>query len=232
MSRTQGLLVQELRSRINEPNPNGFFSDEELRTWVNEGARECARKTEALRASSTIAVTATTQDYTAPTDLVRMHRLEFKPTGSSQRVPLQYRDRQAMDVVWGTHQAITQSWWPEFYCMWGTPPAITITLYPTPTTAGTLYCYYYKLPAALSVYGTATATTLDIPEGWEDIVLSYAEARARLKQTRTDLYQVAWSQFMGLLSALAETSARYTDAPGVVTPDYGWMGDDYGGPGT
>lgn len=231
MSKTQGTLVKELRSRINEPNPNGFFSDEEIRTWVNEGARECARRTEALRTSSTIAVTANTQDYTAPTDCVRMHRLEFKPTGSSQRIPLMYRDRTAMDVVWGTYQLMSSSWWPEFYTMWGIPPTMTITLYPTPTTAGSLYAYYYRLPTALSVTGTAAATTLDIPEGWEDLILSYAEARARLKQQRTDLYQVAWGQFRELLQALNETAARYTDSPGIVTPDYNWMDDEMGGAG-
>jgi hypothetical protein len=229
MSKTQGTLVKELRSRVNEPSPNGFLSDEEIRAWVNEGAREVARRTEALRTSTTIAVTAGTQDYTAPVDSVRVHRLEWKPTGSSQRVPLVYRDRQAMDVVWGTHQAITESWWPEWYSMWGVPPTMTITLYPTPTSAGSLYCYYYKLPAALSVTGTAATTTLDIPEGWEDLILSYAEARARLKQQRADLYQIAQGQFRDLLSALQETSTRYTDAPGQVTPDFGWMSEDYGG---
>jgi hypothetical protein len=113
--------------------------------------------------------------------------------------------------------------------MWGVPPTMTITLYPTPTSAGSLYCYYYKLPAALSVTGTAATTVLDIPEGWEDLILSYAEARARLKQQRADLYQIAQGQFVNLLSALQETSTRYTDAPGQVTPDFGWMSEDYGG---
>lgn len=231
MSKTQGTLVKELRSRLNEPNPTGFFADEELRAWLNEGAREAARRTEALRAKTTIAVLASTQDYTAPTDMVRIHRLEFQPTGSSQRVPLVYRDRTAMDVVWGTYQAISQSWWPEMYTTWGFPPAVTVTLYPTPTTAGTLHCYYYRLPASLTTTGTQATTTIDIPEGWEDAILSYAEARARLKQQRADLYQIAFQNFVSIMTALVETSARYTDAVGLVTPDFGWMGDEYGGAG-
>lgn len=231
MSKTQGTLVSELRSRINEPNANGFFSDIELRTWINEGAREIARRTEALRTSSTIAVLANTQDYTAPTDCIRMHRLEFKPTGQTQRMPLQYRDRQAMDVVWGTHSAITVSYWPEYYSMWGLPPTMTITVYPTPSGAGTLYAYYYKLPTALSTSGSASATTLDVPEGWEDLILDYAESRARLKQQRADLYGIAWQQFIDRLMSLNEAAVRFVDAPGQITPDYNWMGEDYGGIG-
>lgn len=228
MSKTQGVLVTELRSRLNE-RAEAFFTDVELRTWINEGARDIARKTEALRAYATVSITANTQDYvTGPTDLIRIHRVEFTPTGSSQRVPLIYRDRSAMDVVWGTHQAITTSYWPEYYTTWLYPgtTAMQISLFPIPAVAGTLRVWYYKFPTALATGGSASATTLDIPEGWEDLILEYAEARAHLKRKDVTMYQVAWGNYGDKVMDLLETSLRYSDAAGQITPAFDFMPDD------
>ena len=38
MSKTQGVLITELSQRLGDPHMT-YFTPEELRTWVNEGAR-------------------------------------------------------------------------------------------------------------------------------------------------------------------------------------------------
>lgn len=226
MSKTQGVLITELSQRLGDPHMT-YFTPEELRVWVNEGAREVARRTECLRATSTTAVVAGTQSYTGPTDTVRIHKVEFKPTSDSRWFPLEYRDMSASDIVWGTQRAITQSYAPEIWTMWGFPGStnLTVELFPTPSSAGTLRFQYYRLPADLAITGSAAGTAIDCPNGWEDVILDYAETRAELKKRDYQGYQIKDAIFKDHLMAVMETSIRYTDTPGEITFDTRWFSD-------
>lgn len=229
MSKTQGVLLTELAARLGDPGMT-YFSPIELRTWINEGAREIARRTECLRAVATTAVTAGTQSYTAPTDAVRIHKVEFKPTSDSRWFSLEHRDMSAADIVWGTQRAITQSYAPEFWTGWGYPGStnFTVELYPTPSSAGTLRFQYYKLPTDLSVTGSAAGTPIDCPNGWEDVILDWAETRAELKRKDVNAYQIKDAIFKDHLMAIMETSIRYTDSPGEITFDPQWFANQDG----
>ena len=227
MSKTQGVLLTELAARLADPH-HSYFSKTELRTWINEGAREIARRTECLRAVATAAVTAGTQSYVAPTDAVRIHKVEFIPTGDDRSFPLEHRDQSAADIVWGTQRTITQSYAPEFWSGWGYPGSSTYTieLYPTPSANGTLRFHYYKLPTDLSITGSAAGTAIDCPNGWEDVILDYAETRAELKRKDVNAYQIKDAIFKDHLMAIMETSIRYTDSPGEVTFDPQWFAQE------
>lgn len=229
MSKTQAVLLNELSQRLGDPHLT-YFSPEELRTWINEGAREIARRTECLRDTLLVAVTSGTASYSGPTNMVRIHRVSFMPTGDNRSFPLEHRDISAADIVWGTQEFITQSYAPEFWSGWGFPGStnFTIQLYPTPSTDGILLIYYYRLPADLAVSdNSAAGTAIDCPNGWEDVILDWAETRAELKRKDVNAYQIKDAIFKDHLMAIMDTSIRYTDAPGEITFDTQWFSDEY-----
>lgn len=223
MSKTVAEIMSEAAVRLDDEG-NRRFSAATLRTWIGEGAREIARKTECLRSDETIAVSADTQSVTGPTDLVRIHHAQYEPTGDSNIYPLTYMDRKQLDPLWGTHQAISTSAYPEFYTTWGVPPTLTITLAPIPSTAGNLRVFYYRLPATIATDGTDDTDTIDLPAGWEDLITTYVEARGYRKDRRLDDYQMAMQDFQSQMMALMQTASRFSDAPGGFVYDPMWPG--------
>lgn len=168
----------DLRSRLDESSAR-FWSNTELNTWINEGLRDVSRRSEVLlKYDVGTAVVAGTAKYTLPTDVIRLHRVEFVPTGSTSIYPLEASTYQQMDSVWGVQQSVQRSY-PSYYVLWGVAGAIgmTIQLYPVPSQAGLLYLYYYRLPATLS----SDSDVAEIPAGWEDLVTQYAEYVAMRK---------------------------------------------------
>lgn len=223
MAKTVAEIMSEAAVRLDDEG-NRRFTAATLRTWILEGSKEIARRTECLRADTTIAVSADTQSVTGPTDCVRIHHAQYEPTGESQIYPLTYMDRRGMDPLWGTHQAITTSAYPSFYTTWGVPPTLTITLSPIPSEAGNLRVYYYRLPASIATNGDDDADSIDLPAGWEDLVTTYVEARGYRKDRRVDDYQLAMTDFQNQMIALMQTAARFTDNPGTFSYDPMWPG--------
>lgn len=216
---TQTLLQArtEVRVRLREPQGTARqWQDTEINTWLNEGCRDLARTTECLLASTTVAVTAATQTYTGPTDIIRLHRVQWEPTGQSNKYPLEAREFNTMDSIWWTSQSITPGH-PYYYTTWGYPPAVSIILYPTPNVNGNLRVYYARQPALVSVDGTQ----LDIPEGWHDLVCDYAEYRAQ-RAARDPRWQESYGKYQeardSLLATVAGSGPTWTDAPGRIVP--------------
>ena len=100
---TLGSLLTDVRNRLDETT-SGQWTDAELRSWINEGARDVSRKTETLQGTTNISIVADTQEYTLPTDTLRIHRAEWRPTSSSNVYTLEYRDFNSMDAVWWSSQ--------------------------------------------------------------------------------------------------------------------------------
>lgn len=196
-------MLTNLRDALDAPT--NFYSDVQLTVWVNEACRDIARRCEVLQTTQDIAVTAALQTYAAPTDMVRIYRAEFKQTGETARHSLDYRDFNSMDEVWWAAQRQT-SGRPSTYTMWGFPPGVTITLYPTPSAAGTLTIFYYKYPATIS-----GVQEVPIPMGWDDLVVDYAEYRA-LRKARDPRWQEAKSIYEEKLSQMYDLSRRWTDS--------------------
>lgn len=203
--------LTSVRELLDEPTARAW-SDTELTRWINEACRDMCRTTEVLQTKADISITAGTQEYTAPTDAVRIYRAEYTRTGESTIYPLEYRDFNAVDAVAWTQRAITQST-PFLFTMWGVVPSLKITLYPKPSSAGTLTVYYYRLPTAVS----GGSDTLDIPQGWEDAVYAYVEYRA-LRRDRDPRWQEAKAEYDEKVQNLYTLSRRLTDQAGVVTP--------------
>lgn len=225
MAKTQAQILRMARDRLDDPPAESpSFSDPELIRWMNEGMIDIARRAECLSTTDTVAVTAADGEYTGPTDIVRIYRVEFID-GDDQRFVLEYRQPNQMDVVWGSHQTITQSAVPQFYTTWGFPPSLTIQLAPVPSQNGTLKVYYHRLPTELAEDGSAAGTSVDMPNGWENLIVDYMVARAFLRDRATDYYQLAQQEYLEHVAMLTDTSQRWNDQDGPWTPDPNWMGN-------
>lgn len=179
-------LLSRVRSNINETTAR-FFTDAELTTWLNNGCKDIARRAEVIQHfDTTVSAIAGTNKYALPTDVIRVHRVEFMPTGQTQIYPLQASTQQELDQVFGTNQA-QQGTTPLYYAIWGYPggvgaAALTMQVYPVPATSGTFNIFYYAVPVDM-VGGTDVA---QIPAGWEELLVLYCEYNARRKDKQQD----------------------------------------------
>lgn len=112
-------LLKEVRARLDESTEH-MWLDSQLRSWINDGARDIARKTETLLDRQDITAVVGTQEYTMPTDTIRVHRVEWHPDGDDNIYPLEYRDFQSADNVWWTSQIQTEGT-PVIFTLWGFP---------------------------------------------------------------------------------------------------------------
>lgn len=208
MSSTLKMLRDDLRDRLDELDARQW-TDAQLSKWINEGARDLTRRTECLRDRWTTPTVIGTQEYTGPTDLIRLHRVEYQ-AADDQTHALEYRDFQNMDSVWWSSQKTAEGT-PLYYTTWGMPPNFKIVLFPTPAAVGTIRCFYYRLSAT----ALDDTTTVEVPEGWEDAVVTYAEMMAMRRDGNP-----AWQESKGLyeekLSDLLVTAQRYGDQAGMI----------------
>ena len=133
---------------FDHPN-NAYWTLTQLTNWINEGCLDIARRTQTLQTFSTIPIVALVNQYTMPANLLSIHRLEFVPSGqtypSNQTYPVVFRAVNDMDQVWGVNQG-SQATYPQFYTPWGSPPNLTVQLFPIPSMSGTLNVSVLSLP--------------------------------------------------------------------------------------
>jgi hypothetical protein len=123
-----------------------------------------------------------------------------------------------MDQIWGTYQQNPASY-PSYFVTRGYPggggaSVFKIQFYPVPAQAGTINLYYYKMPARLAP--ADLALTLDLPEGWDDIILQYVEWRA-LRKTKDPRWQEAYELYNTNLDYLLNVTRFFHDQQQVIT---------------
>jgi hypothetical protein len=210
MAVTLTTALTNTRSLLDEPNPQ-FWSNLELTNWINEACSDIARKVEWKRQTAMISVVSGTQDYTAPTDVYRIYRIEFVPSASIDTYTVEFRGYMEMDQIWGINQQWPASY-PLYYTLWKVPPSMTIILYPVPSQAGTLNVYYYQqITAAVS-----GSDDIDCLVGWEDLVYDYAVYRALRKDA-----DPRWQEFKGTyedkLVEMMNSTRTFQDQAGTFT---------------
>lgn len=224
MPRTLATIREDVRDRIDETAARRW-TDAQLNRWINEGAIDIARRTEVLQAKQDITAVAGTQEYTLPTDMIRVHRIEFTPTGSTSTYTPEYRDFNSMDGVWWS-QKTSRRGTPVLYTVWGFPPTAKLVLYPTPDPGGTITVYYYRLP----VEAAADANSPELPEGWHDLLADYAEYKA-LRRDADPRWREAKQIFEENLGNLFDVTRRWTDQVGTIdtatTTLPGWLVEGY-----
>lgn len=213
MTKTQADLMDDSRSRLAETSAIQW-SDQELRRWINQGARELARRTETLEVKQDITLTSGVQQYTAPNDVIRIHRMEYVD-GQTIRA-LEYRDYNNMDSVWWSSQLTIQGS-PLLWTAWGFSPSLKFILYPIPSVTNSIArVYYYKYPTQLAESTNADANTvIDCPSGWEDIITDYVEYMA-LRKDRDPRWQEAYNIFKERVEQMYESTRRWSDQAGML----------------
>lgn len=208
--------IRDSRSTVNEHTPR-FYKDDDFIRWINEGAKDIARRTEFLQATEDIAIVAATGEYTLAEDILRLTKVNFVPDSSpTLNHKLDYVDIQSIDDFYGLTPSTQGP--PCLYTLWGYPPNLKITIYPTPAEAGTLTVYYYKIPAFVDV----PSEDLPIPDQWADLLGKYCTYRALLKDR-----DPGWQVFKGLYEAdvdnMIQMTRRFSDQAGMMTAVSGSM---------
>jgi hypothetical protein len=200
--------LSNTRSFLNEP-VSQEWSDSQLTAYLNMGQADVQRKSEALRAMATVAVTANVQKYNAPNDSLRIYRVEYVPTGAptQQTYSLEFRGYNEMDAIWGIYQQYTGAY-PSLYTLWNQPPTLQIVTYPVPAENGVLNVFYYRQPAPMVL----TSDTMDCLPGFEDVIYDYAVYRA-LRQDADPRWQDQWKLYSDDLSNMIDMSRTFTDQP-------------------
>lgn len=217
MSITQANALLAIRARLDEPTSQ-YWSEVDLRRWVNEIMLDIARRTESLRGTYDQAAVAGTKAYTpaftSTTNMYRIYAIDFIPTGSTLTYPLEYRDRAGATEVWGIMQDSQGT--PAIWTSWGSPPALSIQVYPSPSQAGTLRLYYYRLPTQLATDGSDASDTLDLVDGWEDVLVDGVEYKAK-RRDGDSTWTEAKQEYEQHLEAMMEATLRFTESMGTIT---------------
>lgn len=206
------MLRNRLRQRLGDTSGRGW-PDVELNTYINEGARDVTRKAETNLTSDTVSVSSGVGLVTGlPEGILRIYRAEWQ-TADGRRVPLEYRDINNMDAIWWDSQNRTQSQ-PAFFCTQGYPPVLKVQLYPVPSEAGTLRVFFY----ALATEATTDADVIEVPDGWDDCILDYAEYRA-YRRDGDQRWTSSLAQYEANLASMVERTRRYVEATGMIQQD-------------
>lgn len=200
-----------LRSKLDETSAR-FWSDADLTQFINEGARDIVRRSETLQASTSINAVANTQEYTLPSDVIRIYRVEYSQDGNIF-YPLEYHDFANMDSIWWSQQK-TSKGIPTWFTMWGFPPTLKLVLYPTPSSSTTnaIGVRYYRLP----LEATANGDNVEVPEGWHDLVEDYAEYVA-LRKDHDQRWQEAKQLYEAKMGDMISVTRRWTDQADAIT---------------
>src|SRR5215471_1365001 len=226
MPTTLGALRQDVRNRLDE-STSRFWTDSELNTWINEGCRDVSRRTETIQSFNTsLSTTQSVGKYLVPPDVIRIHRVEYKPFGTTNIYPVQASTYQEMDQVWGINQLSQTMSYAYNYVLWGFPPNLKMQLYPVPASTGdTIQIFYYRLPRNL----VNDTDIVEIPEGWWDLVPLYCEYVARRKD-KDETWKDAKQLYDQTLDNMYQMTRQWHDQARAMTIGYNavpeWL---YGG---
>lgn len=221
MPTTLADVIRRSRSIIDESLAI-FWTDTELTDWINDGLRDMARRAEDLLDYNTsIAAVAGSATYPLPADVIRVHRIEFVPINSTQTYPIQASSYQEMDQVWGIYQ-LQQSSYPSFFVIRGFPGGgqsgsndsrLMAQFYPVPAQSGTFNIFYYRLPYRFLdpiTHPEELAKTVELPEGWDDLLVMYAEYNA-LRKSREERWKDAKAMYEEKIEFLINVTRDYHD---------------------
>jgi hypothetical protein len=179
MTQTQLTIVTAVRDRLDE-TVAGQWSDAQLRRWINEGARDMARRTKHLKDTTTISTVSGTAEYTVDADVLEVEQAYYAP-GDGRQVPLIARAWEGMNAVWGQYRD-QQGGDPAMFTTWGFSPNLKIRLFPVPSTSSkTVTLYVSRLPADLATDGSANGTAIDFPDAWIDGIYDFVTYQALFK---------------------------------------------------
>jgi hypothetical protein len=215
--------IDRVRDMLDEEQTTGGrWSQKQLRRWINDGMRDIARVTRHFRDRATISLTMNVGEYTVPDNVLEIELAYYLP-GDGQYIPLQPRQFESMDLIWGSRQDQSGGY-PMLYTVWGFSPNLKLRLYPVPPVTGhDVSLMVVRFPAQIALDGSADGTVIDFPEAWLDAIVSYAEYRAR-RMDGDPRWQEARGEYTEIRDQLT-VMGDYLNAPREITPDpyTGWV---------
>lgn len=209
MTQTQLAVRTAIRDRLDEATA-GQWGDAQLNRWINEGARELARRTRQLYDTATFTTTAGTAEYTAAANTLEIHQAYYAP-GDGRQVPLIARAWEGMNNVWGQYRDQSGGD-PAMFTVWGFSPNMKVRLFPVPPTSSkTVTLYVSRLPTDLATTG-ADSTVVDFPDAWIDCLYDFVAYQALLKD-RDD----RWKDYKGMFEQRADDMTMQADVLSVAS---------------
>lgn len=176
--------------------------------------RDVSRRTETIEEFFTsITLLPGVNIVSMPPDILRVHRLEYVPTGESQNTvyPINLTTYAELDQVWGIMQNSPMNY-PSYAAFWGFAPNMKMKLYPVPSQSGSLNVFYYRLPKK----ATADTDIIEVRVGWEDLIVLYCEYVARRKD-RDPTWQEAKVLYEEKLEEMINVTRQWHDQAQVIT---------------
>jgi hypothetical protein len=205
-----------LRDRLDE-SAGRRWTDAELNRYLAEGATDISRRAETNIRKFTITGTLNISEYPVPSlpyDILRLHRAEWQPTADTKIRSLEYRDLQNMDAVWFDEQASATRRQPEFWTLLGYPPELVVKVWPVPSDGGNLIIHAYCTPMPPA----SDPTPIDLPAGWANLTVDYAEMRA-LRKDADPRWKDALGNYESSIVTMIDNTRRYTDQNTVISPE-------------
>lgn len=227
MPKTLAQLLADVRQQVDEPATHPY-SDTDLTRLINQACKDIARRTETIQTYSTsLAAVAGTGKYDLPVDVIRVHRVEFVPTGGGTYTvsPTSHAE---LDRMWGVNQS-SQSAYPSYFTVWGTPgitaPTSTklqIQFFPVPSQSGVFNVYYYRLPYEFVTPPDATekAKTAEYPAGWDDLITMFASYHLK-RRRRDDTWAEEKKEYEERLIDMIDVTRNYHDSAQFFTTSSG-----------
>ncbi|MGI0134705.1 MAG: DUF6682 family protein [Candidatus Micrarchaeaceae archaeon] len=169
-------LRTRLRSLLDETTAL-FWTDAQLTEWLNDGCSDLARRAEIIETiNSTIAALVNTSTYALPANCLRVTSIEYLNAGITY--PITPTTRSNVNRMFGGGMSASI---PLYFIVFGLMGSATIpaqfTVYPPPSLAGTFNIYYYASPTPM----VADSDIAQIPNGWEELPVVYAQFKAMQK---------------------------------------------------
>jgi hypothetical protein len=159
-------LVDYVRQNYNAVGDT-FYSDSEIYLHIFNAQMELATKTHCVKRVYTTTTTASTQEYSAPTNALAIKRITYN---GKKLVPITMREDDEMTLG---NQASTATGEPSAYYLWG--DSIFLREIPD-SSSGTLKIFTYDKPQTVSA-----SSTLDVPDRYHADLADYCLWRMTLK---------------------------------------------------
>ena len=163
---TAGELVERLRAILDE-EAEGFYEDEELYNWLEEGHKEVARRAKHLTDIEIINLSGE-EKYKLPDDFVELLKVRLGDKWLRE-IPLEEDDEE------------------EGYYTWGD------SIYLSKLDGDELKVYYYRLPDRVL---DGPAKEPEIPMAYDTILIPFVLAKAFQKDKKMDLVQINMQEYM------------------------------------
>ncbi len=218
---TQAEVVANVRDLLDEAVA-ARWTDVQLRKWINEGMRDCARETLAIKNPSVQVTTiASTSEYALPQTVLSVEHAHYYP-GDGRKIPLVGRAYENMDAIWGQNQDLGASE-PAVYATYGYNPTIRLKVYPAPATSSkTINLMCAVIPTELATDGTASATTVPFPDAWIDAIADFVEYRA-LRRDRDQRWNEAWGIYTAKRATLLQHELDVATRDIIHEPGVGYL---------